>query len=494
MPQTTSARGRAELLSHEAIVLMPYKDSVGVWTIYGGHTAAAGSPVPAKMPKGVAQPIEKGLAVFERDLAKYEARVRKAFTAKLSQAQFDAAVSFDYNTGAIDKATWVKRFNAGDELGAREAFMWYRKPAAIVPRREREFALFFESEYSGDGKVSVYTATKAGAVEWSKGKRVDLARVADWAAEPEAAPDAYADKETERNPSSPILPLYRPKQADLVTYAVLDKFAHLTPAPRRYDKVKILFVRGYFRDSMGKAERNDRGMYDDAVFVVTPEGCQPFNGNADPSAWKTGIATVKAEQGLFYRLGLHGYSRPAGPYPALRQAAPMTVSRDGGGEQTGTYWTNLHRGGKTGTSSAGCLTIPEFQWDEFYGLVSGLLKKYGQDGIYVTLLEYAGGHPPVDLAGQTPAEVPVPLPAPNRNEGVYLRLGDRGLRVAEMLRDLHALGFYRGKLDDWFWTGTKTAVVNFQRAHGLEDDAVAGPKTLTAIDDAIAALPEKAAA
>lgn len=454
-----------------------------MWTVYGGHTKAAGSPDPAKMPKGVDQPIQKALEVFARDLEKYEARVRKAFTAPLSQAQFDAAVSFDYNTGDIDTATWVKRFNAGDDIAAREAFMWYRKPAAIVPRREKEFALFFEGEYSGDGMVSVYTASKTGVVQWKKGKRVALADFVDDV--PVSDLDLYADKETSRNPASQLWPLYRPAQADVVTYAVLDAFSHLTPSPRRFDKVKILFVRGYFRDSMGKAGRNDRGLYDDAVFVVTPEGVQPFNANADPSSWKKGRATLKADQSLFYRLGLHGYSRPDGPYPALRQAAPMTVLRDGGGEQTGTYWTNLHRGGTTGTSSVGCLTIPPFQWDEFYGLVSGLIKKYGQDGLYVTLLEYAGGHPPVDLAGQTPAEVPVPQPAPNRNEGVYLSFGDRGPRVAEMLRDLAALGFYSGKMDDWFWYATKTSVLNFQRAHDLEDDAVSGPKTLTAIDAAI---------
>jgi GH24 family phage-related lysozyme (muramidase) len=40
MVLTTSAKGKLEIISHEAIVLCPYRDSVGVWTWgVGAHGA-----------------------------------------------------------------------------------------------------------------------------------------------------------------------------------------------------------------------------------------------------------------------------------------------------------------------------------------------------------------------------------------------------------------------------------------------------------------------
>lgn len=89
----------------------------------------------------------------------------------------------------------------------------------------------------------------------------------------------------------------------------------------------------------------------------------------------------------------------------------------------------------------------------------------------------------------SPPAVDPPAPAEtwSPNRGVYLKKGDRGPRVAELIQDLHTLGHYRGTLDDWFWTGTENAVLAFQRAHGLDVDGVAGPITLDAIDEALVA-------
>ena len=197
------------------------------------------------------------------------------------------------------------------------------------------------------------------------------------------------------NPKSPILPLYRPKQSDAVTRAVLGRYLHLMPEDRRDDEVRILFVRGYYRDSMGKRGKNDRAIYDDACFVVTPEGVQAFNANSDPSAYRKRIATIKAEQAICYKPGPHGYKRRGGPYPAFRQHEDCTVARDRAGDDHGMHHVNLHKGGVSGTSSLGCLTIPPHQWDEFRSLVTGLLSAHDQETVYVTLLEYAGGEPPV---------------------------------------------------------------------------------------------------
>lgn len=210
-----------------------------------------------------------------------------------------------------------------------------------------------------------------------------------------------AAKAAPDNPASKILPLYRPQQREAVTLAVLDSFADLTPPARRRDRVRVLIVRGYYRDSMGRKGANDRALYDDAVLVVSPEGVQPFNGNSDPAVYRKRVATLKAPQAIRYRPGLHGFSRPAGPYPAFRQDSDVTVIRDGAGEDrdsaAGRFWINLHRGGANGTSSLGCLTVPPHQWDEFHKLLTGLLDKHGQGTFFVTLVEYAGGHPPVSV-------------------------------------------------------------------------------------------------
>ncbi len=170
--QKVSQRGLAEIAAHEGIVSSPYLDSVGVWTVGIGHTAAAGAPNPqiTRREFSVAEIME----IFARDIAKFEARVRAAFKRPLTQAQFDAAVSFDFNTGGIHRATWVAQFNAGDVAGAKKSFMNWSKPAEIIPRRRKERDLFFDGKYSSDGFANLYPANAAGRVQWSAGKRVNV--------------------------------------------------------------------------------------------------------------------------------------------------------------------------------------------------------------------------------------------------------------------------------------------------------------------------------
>lgn len=169
-----SAKGIAELISHEAIVTSPYKDSVGVWTIGVGHTKGAGAPDPAKLEKGAALPVAELIDLFRKDLAKYEADVSAAFVRKPTQEQFDAAVSFHFNTGAIKRATWVKRFNEGNLAGAARGMLDWNKPPEIMGRRKAEEALFRAGVYSNDGHATIYPATVSGAVQWSKGRRVKV--------------------------------------------------------------------------------------------------------------------------------------------------------------------------------------------------------------------------------------------------------------------------------------------------------------------------------
>ena len=170
----TSDAGIVALMIHEGIVPGPYLDSVGVWTFGIGHTAAAGGIDPAKMPRGVPTDLDAALRrvaeTFRADLPRYEADVRAAFKRPLSQWQFDAAVSFHFNTGAIGRAEWVKAFNRGDPKAA-DGFMAWKKPVTIVRRRLAETTLFRSGRYP-TGSVTVWGVTETGRVIWKPIRRL----------------------------------------------------------------------------------------------------------------------------------------------------------------------------------------------------------------------------------------------------------------------------------------------------------------------------------
>lgn len=151
------------------------------------------------------------------------------------------------------------------------------------------------------------------------------------------------------------------------------------------DAVCIVGCRGYYRRT---AEENERGVYDDALFIVSPEVFAAYNGNVDPSAFRKGIANLK--MGVWrYKLGIHGLSKPkAQQYTALVQAAPVTVHRDNTGDDTGWFGINIHRGSNTGTSSLGCQTIPPAQWPGFIAMVQQELKRHGQKTVPYLLVDY----------------------------------------------------------------------------------------------------------
>ncbi len=115
------------------------------------------------------------IAIFKADLPKYEDGVRKAVKVPLEQHQFDALVSFHFNTGGIGRASFVDDLNAGCIAGAASGIMAWNKPAEIIERRRAEQTLFRSGIYSNDGKAMVYPASASGAVQWSKGKRVAVA-------------------------------------------------------------------------------------------------------------------------------------------------------------------------------------------------------------------------------------------------------------------------------------------------------------------------------
>jgi hypothetical protein len=150
----------------------------------------------------------------------------------------------------------------------------------------------------------------------------------------------------------------------------------------------ILGMRGYYRDTLGVPSTNDRGLYDDAIAVVSPRHFVTFNANTDPS--RAGGRLASLALGVWhYQLGIHHPGTP-GAYPALTQAAAVTVERDNGVTESGWFGINIHRGGWTTTSSEGCQTIHPSQWDEFIALVRQELDHSGARTIPYVLVEEVG--------------------------------------------------------------------------------------------------------
>lgn len=166
-----SIQGLIALVGHEAIVLTRYKDSVGVWTIGVGHTAAAGGLNPATFTGTLT--IEQAIDLLRTDIAKYEADVNRAVKVPLTQHEFDALVSFHYNTGAVARAELTKSLNLGNRLRAGREFLNYLKPKAIEGRRRAESKLFVTGVYPPP-VATLYPATAKGAVLWGQGKEVNV--------------------------------------------------------------------------------------------------------------------------------------------------------------------------------------------------------------------------------------------------------------------------------------------------------------------------------
>jgi GH24 family phage-related lysozyme (muramidase) len=85
---------------------------------------------------------------FARDLQRYADEVSKAIGgARTTQSQFDALVSFHYNTGKIASATLTKKHIAGDYAGARAEFgKWVNNDGQVlrglVRRRAEEAEIY----------------------------------------------------------------------------------------------------------------------------------------------------------------------------------------------------------------------------------------------------------------------------------------------------------------------------------------------------------------
>jgi lysozyme len=159
-----------------------------------------------------------------------------------------------------------------------------------------------------------------------------------------------------------------------------------------FPEMLVVGIRGYYRDLHGVPGVNDRGIYDDAAFVIGPETFAAFNANTDPSRFRTGVASLLA--GCHpYKPGRHGISRADGGYPAFRPATrneELPVKRDGELEVPSSrpgVAINIHRGARNNTSSLGCQTIHPDQWEAFYAIARSEMKKAGFGRFWYVMAE-----------------------------------------------------------------------------------------------------------
>lgn len=170
-----SPAGRDFITRHEGLVTQAYRDAAGVWTIGVGHTGRSGGLKPKK---GMKITRAKALEIFTADLPPFERRVEAALAvpgSPLAQHAFDGGVSFDFNTGAIHKASWTVYLRARDMRGAQQAFMRWtraggRRLKGLVRRRTEEWNLIAYGQYDGRGQGTTReTQTKLKSLGYYRG-------------------------------------------------------------------------------------------------------------------------------------------------------------------------------------------------------------------------------------------------------------------------------------------------------------------------------------
>jgi GH24 family phage-related lysozyme (muramidase) len=139
-----------DLIKHfESLFLKAYQDPVGVWTIGWGHTGLKHKD--GTVHKGRTITESEAEELLKHDLRSFADRVTKLVKVKVTDDQFGALVSFDFNTGSLHKSTLLKKLNAGDYDGAADEFLKWNKAGGqvlrgLTRRRKSERNLFLGVE------------------------------------------------------------------------------------------------------------------------------------------------------------------------------------------------------------------------------------------------------------------------------------------------------------------------------------------------------------
>lgn len=169
-----SDKGLKALIAEEGEVLRAYKCPAGIWTIGVGLTKASGviDPKPGmtitKQESG--KLLRLALArVYEPEVEKAMSIIKGGKVTRPLQPEFDAGVSFHFNTGAISTATWVKLWKAdaarSKVLAAFKA--WNKSEGKVLPalvaRRDREAAMLTSGVYLAIQPA----ASRADLAQWA---------------------------------------------------------------------------------------------------------------------------------------------------------------------------------------------------------------------------------------------------------------------------------------------------------------------------------------
>ena len=97
--------------------------------------------------------IEQARTWLQEDVVVAEREVNRRGRVPLNQNEYDAVVSFEFNTGALGKSTLLRRLNAGDRAGAAAEFgRWVYdngiRLSGLARRRAAERALFLQAAYA----------------------------------------------------------------------------------------------------------------------------------------------------------------------------------------------------------------------------------------------------------------------------------------------------------------------------------------------------------
>lgn len=137
----TSKNGIKLIQKFEGCVLTAYQCPAGVWTIGYGHTGKVDGK---SICKGMKITKAKATELLQEDLKKFEKAVSKYTKYKWTQNQFDAMVSFAYNTGSINKLT--ASGTRSKEIIAEKILLYNKANGVILEglrkRRKEERKLF----------------------------------------------------------------------------------------------------------------------------------------------------------------------------------------------------------------------------------------------------------------------------------------------------------------------------------------------------------------
>jgi len=132
------------LVVEEGMVLHPYLDSVKVPTIGVGCTYYEDGRRVTMNDPSISK--DRAISLFKNVLKNYEQAVWSLTRDDINQNQFNALVSICYNIGVngFKGSTLLRLVNQNpNDPAIVDAFRMWRKPAVLLPRRNREAKLYF---------------------------------------------------------------------------------------------------------------------------------------------------------------------------------------------------------------------------------------------------------------------------------------------------------------------------------------------------------------